>query len=138
MLRFVNMTRRPWVGALALFLVGAVVFATATMYLRRTVVLAEERGSTVLVGVHSVPVRSAELTSDRRHLVVSYVGGIMGCGDFSSVRVTKRRDEVFVKVQLGQERSGICNLGGRPQTRTVALNERVGTSVQIVRATKSE
>lgn len=132
-----SMSGRRWVAvAVALVLFGGVVFAATNQYQGRTVVLADVRGRADLAAVHSVRVVSARVTSDGRQLVVRYVGGVDGCGQFSSLRVTRQRALLRVRVQTGNEPvPAACSLVGNEETRTVSLRHRVDPSIRVTQQT---
>ena len=137
-MRFMVVTqpRRTLAVVVAVLTTALVLTLAYLQYRDRTVVLGEQRGDSRLVRVHSVPVRSADVMPDRRHVRVRYIGGTPGaCGDFSSVRLTKRGGEVNVRVEVGtapgRPPDSICTLGGVPKTLVVPLREQLPATTHI-------
>lgn len=135
MLRCMTVQMPRWLlAAVALALLGAAVFVFTYVDAGRLEVLGQERGDSRLVGIHSIAVRSASVTSDGRHVLVRYIGGYNGCGLFSSVRVTEQRGRVGVRVQLGNmpaPAGRVCDLGGRDFTTTVWLRRSLRPSTPV-------
>lgn len=138
--RFMTMTS-TWrnVTLVVVALALPVALVACLNYRGRTVVLGEQHGAPALVSVRSVPVRSAEVMQDGRHVRVRYVGGTAGaCGDFSSVRLTKHRGKVNVRVQVGAAPGrlpdSICTLGGVGRMLVVPLREYLPSTTPVRRA----
>ena len=140
MLRCMSMRASRRTGAVLLLVLTLLVVTGGYLHYRdRTVVLGEQRGDRALVAARSLAVRSAEVTSDGWHVRVAYLGSDVasgGCGVLSSVRVTKHRDVVSVRVQEGvpPTHRGVCTLGGKAETLLIPLRQRLplGTRVHQV------